>query len=89
MSTILCALKRVQSQIGIVGPNGKGKFNVHSLRHFYASIMIDAGTPPKRLQDLLGHATLAMTMDTYSHLFRAGEDETVRINKAMEAVLVK
>jgi integrase len=84
---ILWRLLAVQSLIGMKRVNGRGKYTMHSLRHFYASIMIDAGTPPKRLQYLLGHATLAMTMDTYGHLFPAGENETDRINKAMAAVL--
>ncbi len=77
----------VQHRIEMERPNGQAKYSFHSLRHFYASIMIAQGTPPKRLQSLLGHATLAMTMDTYGHLFPAGDDETVRINSAVESVL--
>src|SRR5262249_1759018 len=74
-------------QIKMERPNGQAKYCFHSLRHFYASIMIAQGTPPKRLQSLLGHTTLAMTMDTYGHLFPAGEDESVRINNAVASVL--
>jgi integrase len=77
----------VQCRINIVRATGGAKYTFHALRHFYASIMIHAGTPPKRLQELLGHATLSMTMDTYSHLFPAGDDEAARINIAMTAVL--
>jgi len=84
---IYAELLAVQSQIGMTWPNGKGKYGVHKLRHFYASIMITAGTQPKRLQELLGHSTLAMTMDTYGHLFPPTEDETARINKAIAAVM--
>jgi len=71
---IYAELLAVQSQIGMTWPNGKGKYGVHKLRHFYASIMITAGTQPKRLQELLGHSTLAMTMDTYGHLFPPTEE---------------
>src|ERR1700720_2941348 len=46
------------------------------------------GILPKRLQELLGHTTLAMTMDTYGHLFPAGEAEKNRINNAYAAVFV-
>ena len=84
---MLYMLKTVQCSIGMTQANGDGKYTMHSLRHFYASMMIDAGEPPKQLQCLLGHSTLAMTMDTYGHLFRAGEDETARINKAVASVL--
>lgn len=41
----------------------------HDLRHFYASTLIAAGVHPKVIQDRLGHATIAETMDTYGHLF--------------------
>jgi integrase len=41
----------------------------HDLRHFYASALIAAGLHPKVIQDRLGHATIAETMDTYGHLF--------------------
>jgi integrase len=41
----------------------------HDLRHFYASILILAGLHPKVIQERLGHATMAETMDTYGHLF--------------------
>lgn len=44
-------------------------FGPHTLRHVYASIQIENGVTPKRLQKLLGHATLAMTMDLYGHLW--------------------
>jgi len=41
----------------------------HDLRHFYASTLIAAGVHPKVIQDRLGQATIAETMDTYGHLF--------------------
>jgi len=46
----------------------------HDLRHFYASTLIGAGLHPKVIQERLGHATIAETMDTYGHLFPAAED---------------
>jgi len=39
------------------------------LRHVYASLQIEQGISPKRLQKLIGHATLKMTLDTYGHLW--------------------
>jgi integrase len=41
----------------------------HDLRHFYASALISAGLHPKVIQERLGHATIADTIDTYGHLF--------------------
>jgi integrase len=67
---------------------GKAKYRFHSLRHFYVSLMIEQGTPPKRLQALIGHANLSMTMDVYGHLFPPSEEDTARINSAIASVLV-
>jgi len=55
----------------------KVDFAPHMLRHVYASIQIKNGVTPKKLQEKLGHATLAMTMDLYGHLWtdEAGDQE--------------
>ncbi|MGV8939815.1 MAG: tyrosine-type recombinase/integrase [Allorhizobium sp.] len=41
----------------------------HALRHFAVSTWIEAGLQPKAVQTLAGHATYAITMDRYGHLF--------------------
>lgn len=56
-------------------PDSKGKnrpvmaFGPHTLRHVAASLWIDQGLRPKKVQELLGHATLQLTMDLYGHLW--------------------
>jgi integrase len=56
------------------------KYGWHSLRHFYASWCInrkvDGGLelPPKMVQQRMGHASIAITMDVYGHLFPSGDD---------------
>jgi integrase len=45
------------------------KFGPHALRHVYASMQIEQGVTPKRLQMLMGHSTISLTMDTYGHLW--------------------
>lgn len=47
---------------------GVTNVSFHDFRHTHASMMMNAGLPYKELQHRLGHSTLAMTMDTYSHL---------------------
>lgn len=44
-------------------------FGPHMLRHVYASLQIEQGVTPKRLQYLMGHGTLKLTLDTYGHLW--------------------
>lgn len=48
---------------------------VHDLRHTYATIALTAGTHPKVVAERLGHATIAITLDTYSHVIPSLEEE--------------
>jgi integrase len=45
------------------------RFRIHDLRHTAASLMIQAGYPPKMLQEILGHASITTTLDLYGHLY--------------------
>ena len=40
----------------------------HDLRHGAATLLLSAGVHPKVVQERLGHATVAITLDTYSHV---------------------
>jgi len=46
----------------------KLRVRVHDLRHTTASVLLEIGIHPKVVQDLLGHSTIAVPMDTYSHV---------------------
>ena len=52
--------------------DGKGKpiedFTVHALRDTFATRYIEQGGSPQTLKTILGHSSLAMTMDLYSHV---------------------
>lgn len=48
----------------------RAKYILYSLRHAFAAARIEAGTTPKRLQVLMGHSTIKMTLDTYGHLWQ-------------------
>ena len=47
--------------------NLKG-FTFHSLRHAHATQLLQLGIHPKVVQQRLGHSTITITMDTYSHV---------------------
>jgi integrase len=47
---------------------GLEKMRVHDLRHTYASLMLAAGQPLIYVQRQLGHHSIQITADTYSHL---------------------
>lgn len=42
-------------------------FSPHSLRHSFATRAFECGLPPKTVQAILGHSSVAMTMDLYTH----------------------
>ena len=55
----------------------------HVFRHTFATRAIEAGMPPQVLKTILGHSSLAMTMDLYSHVLPDTKaDEMEKIAKA-------
>ena len=79
---------------GVIDQDGKPKYSgLHALRHFFASWCINPtergglGLPPKVVQQLLGHSSIVMTMDTYGHLFPASDDVHQRLAQATHALL--
>jgi len=58
--------RRFKKQVKAAGlPELRG---VHNLRHTWATLALKAGIHPKIVSDRLGHATIAVTIDTYSHV---------------------
>jgi integrase len=50
----------------------------HDLRHTHATLMLKQGVHPKIVSERLGHATIAITLDTYSHVLPGLQDEAAR-----------
>jgi integrase len=50
------------------------RFRIHDLRHTAAALMVQAGYPPKMLQEILGHASITSTLDLYGHLYPGDMD---------------
>lgn len=55
---------------------------MHALRHFYASVLIDAGESVKAVAEYLGHSDPGFTLRVYAHLFPSSED---RARRAVDA----
>ncbi|MEU9007201.1 site-specific integrase [Streptomyces sp. NPDC048551] len=49
---------------------------MHALRHFYASVLLDAGESIKALSEYLGHHDPSFTLRTYTHLMPSSETRT-------------
>lgn len=43
-------------------------FRIHDLRHTFATFCLERGANPKLVQQWMGHSSVAITMDTYSHV---------------------
>ena len=77
----------VQHAAGITADPARPKYGMHSLRHACASLLIEQGISPKRVQALMGHSTIAVTLDTYTHLFPSQADDQAAMAQ-MQARLV-
>ncbi len=47
----------------------------HDLRHTSATLLLSANVHPKIVQERLGHSSIVLTMDTYSHVIPSMQDE--------------
>jgi integrase len=56
---------------------GLPRIRFHDLRHTCATILLSKGTHPKIVQEMLGHATITQTMDTYPHVLPDMQDGVV------------
>ena len=57
---------------------GLPRIRVHDLRHTTATVLLEAGVHPKLVQHLLGHSTVALTLNTYSHVTPGLSGEAAR-----------
>jgi integrase len=61
---------------------GLPAIRLHDLRHSTASILLARGVHPKVVSELLGHATIALTLDTYSHVIPSLQEEAAGVMAA-------
>jgi len=80
-SNLLRSFETVQTSAGMVDKDGKPKYGLHALRHFFASWCINPKAAGGRelsvkvVQTQLGHSSVTMTLDVYGHLFRSSTDQ--------------
>ena len=72
---------------GFVSRRGMKTLRFHDLRHTHASLLLKGNIHPKIVSERLGHATIGITLDTYSHLMPGMQEEAARsIDAALAAV---
>jgi integrase len=57
-----------------IGRSGLPPIRFHDLRHTYATLALRAGVHPKVVAEVLGHANISITLDTYSHAIPAMQE---------------
>jgi integrase len=70
--------QRLTVRLGMAG------VRLHDLRHWYATECLKAGVHPRVVSEALGHASVAFTMDVYSHLLPTMQEQS---SEAIEAAL--
>ena len=58
---------------------GLGRVRFHDLRHTFASLALLHGAKPKVISEALGHASVAFTMDTYSHIISGMQEDMMAL----------
>jgi len=58
----------------------------HGLRHTHASLLFNAGVEPKNISDRLGHSTVQITLDLYTHITE--EQRTDTVDKLLEYMVI-
>lgn len=61
-----------------LGPDAPHTIRLHDLRHTHATVLLEAGVHPKVVQERLGHSTIAITLDLYSHVIPSMQRSAVQ-----------
>jgi integrase len=76
--------RHYQSMLKLLGITDHIRF--HDLRHTHATLMLIMGEHPKVVSERLGHATVGITLDTYSHVLPNLQQQAAdRFGKLLEA----
>lgn len=81
-------LKKAQAELNAEAGIGEKpdlfpSIRFHDLRHTAASLMLELGVHPKVVQERLGHSSIAVTMDTYSHVLPSMQQDAASRVDAM------
>jgi len=81
-SSLFNAFERILKKAGL--PN----LPIHSTRHTHAVLQLEAGASMKYLQERLGHGSMQITADVYSHISKKIEKDSIdKFEEYMKDVL--
>lgn len=85
LANLYRVFKRILKTAELGAWSGEGKrrrftagFRMYDLRHTCATLLLLAGENPKVVSERLGHASVTLTLDTYSHVLPAMQEESAR-----------
>lgn len=64
------------------GTTAKPRYRFHDLRHVAASLLIEQGASPKRIQEFMGHSSINVTFDVYGKLWKNPEADQALVTAA-------
>jgi integrase len=70
-------LRRCEKALMAQGVEAPEEIKLHDLRHTHATILLGAGIHPKVVSEWLGHASVSITLDIYSHVLPTIQREAV------------
>ena len=68
----------------LLGVAGLPSVRFHDLRHTAATLLLAQGVDPRTIMETLGHSQISLTLNTYSHVLPALQEEAA---KKLDAVL--
>jgi integrase len=78
------------SFVRLIKSSGLPRIRLHDLRHSHATHLLATGVHPKVVQERLGHASIQLTLDTYSHVMPSMQDgAAATIDAAMRKAMKK
>lgn len=73
------AIRKVVEEVNLCRADADlmNNFSSHTFRHTFATRCFESGISPKTVQKYLGHASIAMTMDLYTHVLEEHQQEEI------------
>src|SRR5215212_239088 len=69
---------RKRSFASLLERAGLSKIRFHDLRHTCATLLLSHNVNPKIVSEMLGHSSIAITLDTYSHVLPTMQESAIR-----------
>ncbi|WP_287370811.1 tyrosine-type recombinase/integrase, partial [Mesorhizobium sp.] len=78
----------LNGRVRVLGKTALPRIRFHDLRHTHATQMLSAGVHPKVASERLGHSTIGITLDLYSHVMPGMQaDAAEQVDAALQVAI--